>query len=388
MKNIFFYVHRTGLLSYFVNPMCSVLSKDFKITILHLDKKNGYSYAANMSPLYNTIDLSSKSIGEIEMLFKELKPIAFVSLGFISIFELLMLRIAKKMGVKTIFLEHGLYSKETASLPFRKLIHKFGYTVSKNLYFLRRYIEFAWTSGAFKKEIFVFWHCFRKKEYYITKFDKALFFAEYGRKMIGSLFHYKDNEVEYIGYPLAKTNAEYEKYKDISRIPLTEEKKATFIHQPFILDGLVQWSYEEERDYFVQISDMLKGFGYSLSIQLHPRSDINTYLRLFKDTDIQVQQNMERSDFKKFSLVVGHYSTALLYPIFFKIPVMLVDYPGVCKAVDSVFYPVSCTLPIKDIDSLTDRYKVFCDEYIGKGICSFENIARKLKETIVKGINE
>lgn len=382
MKNIFFYVHRTGLLGYFINPICSILSKDFKITILHLDKRNGYSYAAKTTPLYNTVDLSKKSIAEIEMLFKDLKPIVFISLGFISIYELLMLRIAKEMGVRSIFLEHGLYAKETASLPFGKLLHKFRSTVIKNVYFLRRYIEFALHSGKFINEMSIFWLCYRKKEYSLSKFDKALFFSEYGRKEIGRLFHYDEKDVDYVCYPLARTDDEYEKFRIIANSPNATIKKATFIHQPFILDGLARWSYEDERDYFVQISDMLRRYGYSLSIQLHPRSDIDTYLRLFKDTDIQLQQNMERSEFKNFSLVVGHYSTALLYPIFFKIPVMLVDYPGVCKAKDSVFYPISCKLPIEDFDSLAERYKVFCDKYIGTGICSFENIARKLKETI------
>ena len=93
---------------------------------------------------------------------------------------------------------------------------------------------------------------------------------------------------------------------------------------------------------------------------------------------------MERAEFKNYSLVLGHYSTALLYPIFFKIPVMLVDYPGVCVIRDSVFYPINCTFPIENVNELTSKYQDFCAEYIGTGSCSFENIARKLCETIYK----
>lgn len=382
MQTIVFYVHRTGLLNYFVNPICSYLSKNYKITILHLDKRNGYQYAPIKSPLYDTVDLSEMSIADIERMLADINPVAFISLGFISIYELLMLRLAKKADIKTIFLEHGIYSKETAALPFGKLIHKFGSTVRKNLFFLRKYFEFARLSGNFNKEMSVFWRCFRKKEYYLSKFDKALFFAEYGRTQIGDIFHYEEEEIDYICYPLAKTDAEYEEYEKIVRQPLTQEKKATFIHQPFILDGLAQWSYEDERDYFVKISNKLKKYGYEMSIQLHPRSNYATYQRLFKDTGIKLIMGMERADFKRYSLVLGHYSTALLYPIFFKIPVMLVDYPGVCKVEDSVFYPISCSLPITNPSALMEKYDDFCKEYMGVGICSFENIAKILVKTI------
>lgn len=382
MKYIVFYVHRTGLLSYFFDPICSFLSKDYKIIILHLNKRNGYQFEPVSSPLYETIDLSDMSIAKVKKMLVEINPVVFISPGFISIYELLMLRIAKTIGIKTVFLEHGLYSKETAALPFGKLIYRFGSTVRKNLFFLRKYFEFARLSGDFNREISVFWRCFRKKEYYLSKFDKALFFAEYGRTQIGDLFRYDEKDVDYICYPLAKTDAEYEEYKEISRQPLTMEKKATFIHQPFILDGLAQWRYEDERDYFVGISNMLKEYGYNLSIQLHPRSDYATYQRLFDGSGIELIMGMERSDFKRYSLVLGHYSTALLYPIFFKIPVMLVDYPGVCKVEDSVFYPISCSLPITNPSALMEKYDDFCKEYMGVGICSFENIAKILVKTI------
>lgn len=384
MNNIVFYVHRTGLLGYFINPICSFLSEGYKITILHLDKKNGYNYAPSDSSLYDTIDITGINMKEVEQLLTRLNPKAIILLGFISIYELLMLRVAKKMGIKTIYLEHGIFSKETASLSFRKLWHGFGITVSKNLFFFRRYLEFARHSENFKHEMYVFWHCFRKKEYFLSKFDRALFFAKYGRNEIGKLFNYDDSEVDYICYPLARTDEEYKQYCKIADGALSKDKKATFIHQPFILDGLAQWSYEEERDYFLKIAENLKQYGYTLTIQLHPRSDIEVYQRLFKDTGINIIMNMERAEFKNYSLVLGHYSTALLYPIFFKIPVMLVDYPGVCVIRDSVFYPINCTFPIENVNELTSKYQDFCAEYIGTGSCSFENIARKLCETIYK----
>lgn len=382
MENIVFYVHRTGLLSYFVNPICEFLKDKYKITILHIDKKNHYSYAPSCSPLYSTIDLSDKSLTEIQQLLTALRPKAFVSLGFISIYELLMLRVCKGLGIKTIYLEHGIYSKETSSLPLGKLLHKFRTTVSKNLFFLRLYYQFVRNSKDAKNERFVFWHCFRKKEYFYSKFDKALFFAEYGSHQISNLFHYEKQDIDYICYPLAKTTAEYLEYKKIAGLPLCKDKKATLIHQPFILDGLAQWSYEEERDYFEKLAKKLRNEGYSFSIQLHPRSDAQMYRNLYAKTGIEILSGMQRMDFKKYSLVLGYYSTALLYPLFFHIPIQIIDYPNVAKAEDSIFYPISCKLPIRDMGKFYAQYDAFGKGLLGVGDCSFENIAQVLERNI------
>lgn len=381
-ENIIFYIHRTGLLGYFVNPICEYLSERYSITILHLDKRNGYNYAPEESVLYDLVDLSDKNVQEIQKLISELQPKAFISLGFISIYELLMLRICKSLEIKTIFLEHGLYSKETSALPFGKLIHKFGSTVSKNLYFLGRYWQFIRLSDNSKHEASIFWRCFRKKQYYLSKYDKALFFADYGYRKITEMFRYEDDEVDFIGYPLAKTNKEFDGYQRMASVPNSKNGLATFIHQPFILDGLANWTYEDEREYFLQLAKTLKVYGYKFSIQLHPRESFERYQQLYKNSGIDIILGMDRADFKKYSLVVGSYSTALLYPIYFKIPVLIMGYPNVCMAKDSVFFPVCCSLPIIDEKEVVNTYDDFCKEYLGTGICSFENIANRINDVV------
>lgn len=382
MKNIIFYIHRTGLMSYFINPICRFLYKDYHITIFHLDKKNGFAYAPKESDLYDLYDLSDKSASDIQKLLKQKNPSAVILLGFISIYELLVLRICKDLRIKTIYLEHGIYSKQTGNLPFEKLITKFASTVSKNLFFVYRYFDFIVHSQNKKLEFYLFLRCVVKKEYWRTPFDKALFFAEYGYKQITSMFHYDEKKVDYICYPLAVTNKEYEEYKKIAALPLSEAKEATFIHQPFILDDLTKWSYEEERDWFVSLADELSKDGYKLSIQVHPRSDLAMYEKLYEGTGIKLMQGIKKADYKKYSLVLGHYSTALLYPIFFGIPIKLVDYPNVCRAEESTFYPVSCELPITDSKAVIAKYDAFSKEYMGTGNLSFENIAEVIDRNI------
>lgn len=380
MRNIIFYVHRTGLLGYFVNPICSFLKEKYQITILHLDKRNGYTSQGDES--YNMIDLSDYSIENIQKKIKEINPQAIIFLGFISIYELLMLRIATNLHFKTIYLEHGIYSKDTSSLPLNKIINNFGVTLKKNLFFLSQYQKFISTSSNPKFEKLVFRECILKKDYKNSKFSKSLFFSDYGYKQIDKLFHFDIKNIDFVCYPLTYSNKEFDELKMLSKIPLSENRKAILIHQPFILDGLVNWSYEDEKKYFLGIAEKVKRFGYNLTLLIHPRENIERYRNIYKNDNVEIKQNINKTDYKEYSLVIGHYSTALLYPIFLHIPILIIDYGKKIKSESSTFYPLSVDLPISNFPKMNQSYDKFCEEYIGKSKCSFENVASILDKNI------
>lgn len=380
MRNIIFYIHRTGLLNYFVNPICSFLKDKYQITVFHLNKRNGFSSRGNGD--YQTIDISDYSIEEIQQTLKNLNPKAVIMLGFISIYELLMLRITTDLKLNTIYLEHGIYSRETASLPFNKIINRFWSTFTKNLFFLRQYRKFINLSTNSKLEKNIFLQCVVKKDYRNSKFSKALFFSNYGYKHINKLFHYDDSKVNFICYPLTYDNKEFEELKQISNRSLSNNKKAILIHQPFILDGLENWGYEAEKDYFINVARSIGKFGYELTLLVHPRENIERYRNLYAKSDIKIVQNIDKKRYKDFSLAIGHYSTALLYPVFLNIPIFVIDYGKNIKAENSVFYPLSNHLPIEKIPNINKKYNDFCKEYIGKSKCSFENAASILAQSI------
>lgn len=380
MDNIVFYIHRTGLLSYFVNPLCSFLKNKYRITVLHLDKRNGY--ASQGSGDYRTADISDYSVKEIRLTLLDLNPKAVILTGFISIYEFLMLRIATDLRMRTIYLEHGIYSKNISSLPWGKLRSNFWSTLTKNLFFLRQYKRFIELAAEPDTEMSLFRQCVMKKDYSGSKFSKALFFADYGYRKIDKLFRYDKTDVDFTCCPLVYDDREFDEFEKLARMPLTEDKKAIWIHQPFILDGLAAWGYEAERDYIVGKAKEIGKHGYRLTLLIHPRESLERYRKLYGSRGIAVEQGLSYKDYKDFSLVIGHYSTALLYPVFLRIPILIMDYGDKVKASDSTFYPLSCRLPVTDLVDIDRKYADFRREYIGSAKCSFENVARILDKNI------
>lgn len=381
MKNIVFYVHRTGLLGYFVNPICSFLKEKYDITVFHLDKRNGFSSHGNGD--YKTVDLSDFSVDEIQQTLKKLAPEVVILLGFVSIYELLMLRIATDLGVKTIYLEHGIFSKDTSSLPLKKLIYKFWGTSIKNLFFLRQYRDFIIRSSDPQREKLIFKQCVLKKNYSGSKFSKALFFSDYGYKQINKFFQYDKCNIDFTGYPLTYDNKSFEELRSLAFAPLTENKKAILIHQPFILDGLTSWGYETEREYIAKVAMEIKKYGYQMTLLIHPRENVERYRKLYSTSEIIIKQNINKKDYKEYSLAIGYYSTALLYPVFLHIPLLIIDYGDKIKATDSPFYPLTCSLPIENFAKLMQKYDAYIREYIGTSECSFEHMAFVLDKNIV-----
>jgi hypothetical protein len=110
---------------------------------------------------------------------------------------------------------------------------------------------------------------------------------------------------------------------------------------------------------------------------LHPRENIEFYRELYNGTDISVLQNIEKIDYAKYKLAIGHYSTALIYPIFFKIPLWILDYENINSQTTSVFRELNT---YHDIDLI--NYEEFIKLFIGTENCSFENVANTIELAI------
>lgn len=378
MKSLFFYIHKTALLDYFIKPICSFLPEEYKITILHLNKKNGYP--DKHYDEFDMIDLSSYSYDRTKELFIKEKPVAIILPGFISIFELYMLRLASSLSVPAIFLEHGIYSRETAHLPYNKLFSSHSYhIISRNLFFLCRYASFAIKSGKARKELSLLYNALKRKDYSGSQFSHALFFARYGFEHINSYFHYPEGKYSFIGYPIANANAEFRHYEQLASTATPPSGKAIYIHQPFIKDGLTGWSYEDEKKMLLGIAEKLKKENLSLDIAVHPRESLPLYQKLYERTGITVKGKNDRQEYASYDLAIGHYSTALMYPLFFNKPLWIIDYDTIKSTENSPYAPVS-SYEKPPIDNQA-QFKKFL---IGEGILSFENIANCIDKTISK----
>ena len=371
MDTIAFYVHETGLLKYFIEPICSFLFYNYKIIVFHLGKRD--SKTPLRSAYYELIDVGDISVKEIGALIEKHNPKAVVFLGFVSIFELLMLRIVKKNNHKAIYLQHGIFSKNTISFPFQRIINSFSEVLRRNLYFLGCYFSFILYSNQIKKECVIFYNCLRRKKYNDTRFDKAIFFSKHGYSNINPSFGYNEEDVFLSGYPLAFSNDEFETYTNVALKKCTHSKKAIYIHQPFIADGLVKWSYEDEKVFILSIANDLELSGLKLEVLLHPRESFKNYENKYKGTSIRIIQNIQKENYASYALAIGHYSSALLYPLFFHIPIRIMNYDTIDCHNDNIFE--------NSIDEKNfDKY-IF--EYLGSGKYSFENVADTVRKVLM-----
>lgn len=377
MKNLFFYIHQTSLIDYYIKPICHFLSQNYKITILHLNKKNKRQNKQYTE--FEMIDISDYGVVRIKKLFTQYAPAAIILPGFISIYELYILRLANTLQIPSIYIEHGIYSHETSHLPFKKLLSsKISYVLTRNIFFLRRYLDFAIKSNNPRKELFILYSALYKKDYSNTQFSHALFFAQYGYEHINRLFKYTSDKVSFMGYPLAYTNEEFKIYKQLANNVPPKSRKAIYIHQPFIKDKLTTWSYNDEKKMLIELAQKLKETGLTLEIALHPRESADLYKDLYKNTDIIINTSFNKQNYAYYDLAIGHYSTAIMYPLFFNKPIYIIDYGVIKSSLESPYAPINAL----DKDK-TSNYSSFKTYFIGEGILSFENIASTIDKNLL-----
>ncbi|MFZ4400947.1 MAG: hypothetical protein ACOYO1_13000 [Bacteroidales bacterium] len=339
MTKIIFYAHRVSFISNWIIPLKNYLNAEvivFHINALHkenIPECNGIQL----------IDISNLSLRKILLLIKEINPGLYITLGYNSVMELLLSRVFKFLQIKTLYLEHGLFTKDTIS--DQSDLIKAGMkkeSIRKNVNFIIKYTGFLLVSKNLLKEAKIFLNAGLYKDYTQAKYDKAFFFGEYGFKNLNRLFNYSQDEIVYCGYPLFKSN---EEIMNLGSEPLVKNTKdVIYVHQTFILNNQAYISYEDELKFINNIWAQLKDSYDQFFLLLHPRENLDKYINLYKSTGIKVIQ--APNNYKVFigkDLVIGHYSTALLYALFFKIKTIIINYPNT------------------EIDKLFKDYCLFCE---------------------------
>lgn len=356
MKNIVFYAHKVSFIQNWINPLAEFLN--CKVYVFHINSIDNERLIE--SDTLSFIDIAEISTRDIMERLSQIGPDAIIFLGFRSLIELLILRICKELKIKTIYLEHGLYTKDTIVLNTLGAKRNPKYVILKYANFLTKYISFLLLTPNRFKELNILIQAFFLKKYQITKFDKALFFSEHGFHRLNSLFDYDHNQIIYCGYPLFKTKSEINDLKIESKKDITNS--IIYIHQPFILNNQTSINYNEEVNYVLSLKNILENKYEKFYLLLHPRESLSKYIELYKDSGVEVIQ--KPNDYRIFlnkDLVIGHYSTALLYSLYFRKETIIINYPGI------------------EIDTLFSEYCKYCNDInnLETYINSFDEIKTK-----------
>jgi hypothetical protein len=388
MKTFFFYVKHVSMLDNWVDPIYYFLNKKgYNLVVLHNTKINPETShtTININKDYELIDISYMSAISILRIFKEYKPVGMLALTFRSLLDLFINRIAHHLNVKTLYIEHGFFA-DTTALGFRMVNKKA--SINRYYHYVKKYIFFMlFISRNIFQELQIVYKAMRKNDYSKAQYDYALFYADYGFQKTNKLFKYEPKKVFFSGYPIAKNKEDLTCYE--SHLPINKKKKILFISQPMLLDKLSNISYEEEAPYLKKIADICIKKGYEFIFQVHPRESLERYIAVFKESDVAVIKNssIEKS-VAESTIVIGHFSTALLASIYFKKPLLLIYYPGLDETFLDFFKDVGIkiteTNQLKEVisepavyEEPLSRYNAFIRSHVGEGN-SFEHQTEKI----------
>lgn len=368
MNIVILMYHPSGL----TNWVCKLAPymKGHNMTVLHIAKLH------NVEPInipgVRLIDISGFPAQKAEDLLIDLKPDVFVFMSFRSIMELTYNRLCTKIGIKKVYVEHGLFSRDTLKFRTKKLKKEFSLMFKRQASFLYTHLDFIFNNKNKLDEIRLFYNVYCKGKFNLVPYEHYYIFSRRSFDNYSKLFPMNETQnVTYVGYPIFNDEAQ----KKVAEV--INGGGILYVHQPLIFDGLANITYDEEKEWLVEISKRLCRYS-RFTILLHPRGDLDAYKKRFRDTNIDIIKSP--NNYKLFAdkdLIIGHYSTALLYGLYFDKPTIVLDYPTTIN--DPLFAELFTY--ISDI-KLIDRVEVSTDiskkEYMVGSHNTFEHIAKVL----------
>lgn len=343
------------------------------LSILHIAKLHG-SQPIEIKGV-ELYDVSGYGYKKATDLVNSLKPDLFVVMSFRSLIEMTFQRICKRNGINIVYLEHGLFSKDTLKFRTNKLKQEMGLTVKRQLSFL--YIFFGNVIHSSKPifELKLLWDFYFEKKFNKAPYDHYFIYSKRSFDNYSKLFNMSIGaNATYVGYPIFND----EKQKSLAKV--SNGTGVLYVHQTLISDGLAFISFDEEKEWLVRIARILEPKYGQMTILLHPRSNLEDYKTRFNGSGIEVVQ--KPNSFQVFAdkaLIVGHYSTALLYGLYFEKPTVVLDYPSMKN--DDIFVDVFAYVEnidnLKEADFSVNKEK---KEYLVGNSNTFEHIAEVLKE--------
>lgn len=374
---ILFFVNNLTLLTNWVLKLSPYLI-NCEILALHNSSMHP-GYKPKELPIKN-IDISCLTYQEIKQILDDFSPEICILFNFRGVIDQFFIRICKQNQIQSIFLEHGILSKDV--LTFKEIKTKnLSLRVKRVTRQFRQYLSLIIHSPEAVNEFKLFIKVLLKNKFSLNPFDKYLLYGDRCFNYLANVYNLKKGMNAYlVGYPLF--DSDLQKQKALNHLKEMNKEGVLYVHQPFILDNYTQISYEQEKIFITKLAENLTTHYGKFTLLLHPRESLIRYQQLYTNTNINIMQSP--NDYRLFassSLVLGHYSTALLFSLYFDIPTFIIDYPSLLMP--NIFTDV---FPHVDMESLNKNTIISNmspnKEYLlGKGN-TFENISRKILQLL------
>ena len=390
MKNIVIFVSYFNYIQNWIAPLYPFLKKKgYKIVIIHMQSLSfGIAPNSSIDKKYITYDIGKMSINNIIKVLIKFKPSAIVFFHFKSFADYIILRISKLIGIKSIYVQHGLYYDKVFKFVIARNISSF-------LRYIFHFIQYFQLVLKSKRNVFnelhLVYRFLKNNELIETRYDYAVLYSPYSFKIIQNKFQFGVNQVKYSGYPIYEIQREQPKFQE--NIHSSNRKKVLFIQEKYI-PAHTSISYKEEYEYFRMIIEKCKKFNYEFVMRLHPRVDHEFYIKMLAPEKIIIDNEKSLVEQINLSrLVIGNMSTALFGAVLQKKPIIILFYPGFTP-LTNIFKEIGLLAnDFNELESIIKRpeiwdkkiplYANFIDKYIGRNN-SFEHQAKTVIDIINK----
>ena len=139
MNNVIIFVPYLNFVETWIDPIYPFLKRNgYNIIILHIQSLSfGVAHNSEIDKKYITYDIGKMSISNVERLLVKLNPEVIIFFHFKSFADFLVLRISKHLGIKSIYIQHGLYYSKV----FKFVIAKKGSSFLRYIFHLKQYIQ-------------------------------------------------------------------------------------------------------------------------------------------------------------------------------------------------------------------------------------------------------
>ena len=387
MKPVVFYVKHLSMLRAWVDPVAPFIAGSGReIVVLHASRLNYDTSKAEVAPPpYRTVELSDMSMDAIISLLRELDPAILVLFTFRSLFDLLLVRVARQVGLKTLYVQHGFYVSTRFQMADKRA------SVRRYATFLKWYSSFLLGKDVARRdELNTIYNSMFRIDYTKTKFDYALFYSPNGYRDANRFFDFASDRVYYSGYPIAKTKQQFESL--VGGNGRQHRRIALYIHQPFVIDRFTHLDHQGEFEYLRGMADACKAQDFELVIKIHPRESVERYRDALADVArVDIETPMP-DVLRESSVVIGHFSTALFTGVLLRKPIIVMNYPGLDDDYYRFFDDVG--LRVGNMQALgetlsdesryagrLERFDNFASEYIG-GNNSYEHRANTILDIV------
>jgi len=353
--------------------------------LFHVDRL--YNNIGQEGMEVESIDLTRKIFLKRELRKIDLDVMVFFTPG--QILDVYIMSICKEMNIKTVYFQHGLGLDLTSFDPKtlnqdKSLKTKFT-SIKRFSFFL--FFFFVNSFSVQKKRIIVKNIFDKLKQLFnpgkpYPKYglpnnhcDQAIVYGKSDLEYLTKVNGFEISEVHIGSYPFMLPEEHLKGSKQIEET----KTKVFYISSALRASKVIPISEKQEFEFYHKLIRIVTELGFQLSIKLHPIEILSKFekelegysnFKLYKDSNL-ADLTMEAD------IVIGDYSTALLYPVKYKKPIILLqseffkkypfDYSDFGIGVKTSLKNLKTTLEKKYAELNFDpkTYDNFIDSFIG-----------------------